>query len=1067
MCKKLICLVSFIFLLSITGTVSAELVAHWEFEEGSGDTAYDSSGNENDGTLNGGIEWVIGKIGSGLEFNGSDSYVVAPHVPFDNRSFTIAMWVKPVLYTGGQVVFSQTQSSSTNLDMHLRLGGPGSADVPAGGVRMAFYGNDLDTEGGIIEENEWCHITFWYDFENRLRRIYIDSVQEAEDTGGPYRGTTGDIVIGSWAAIGQWYKGIIDDIRIYDTALTDGEVQAAMEGDRGFPYAFTPSPEDGAIHPATWVSLTWTPGSFAVSHNVYLGESFDDVNDATVDSEVFKGSQTLPFLAAGFVGVAYPDGLVPGTTYYWRVDEVNDADPNSPWKGPVWSFLVPPRTSYNHRPADGGCFIDPNVVLSWSSGLDARVHRVFFGDNYADVEAGENDTYVEPTTATNYTLGTLELGKTYYWRIDEYDSVEIHKGDVLSFTVSDGGVGIRGNYYRGMSLINLVLTRIDPKIDFNWGDPGSPDPSVGDDNFSVRWTGEVGAQYTETYTFYTNTDDGVRLWVNGQLLVDAWEDQSTENSGTIDLVAGQTYSIVMEYYENGGGAAAQLSWSSPSTPKQIVPTYVLTPPVKASSPNPRNGAVDVKQMPILKWGAGDNALSHEIYFGADPNAVANATTASPEYKGSRDVGAESYDPGQLEWDTTYYWRVDEVNALNPESPWKGNLWSFITADFLIVDNFEDYNDFSPDRIFDAWVDGYESTANGSTVGYPSPDFNAGEHFIETTIVHSGDQSMPYSYDNSSARNSEAALTLTYPTDWTEKDVNTLTIWYRGNPAGLIEEPADTFIVVGSGADTWGAADEFRYVYKRLTGDGEIIAKVESIENTHEWAKAGVMIRDSLASGSRHAFCCISPNNGTAFQNRRQTSLDTFNSNTPGVQAPYWVRLVRQGTQISAYHSPDGVNWELQASSSETDNPVGISMPTNVYIGLAVNSHNSDEMCTAVFSNVQTIGSVTPAMWTHQAIGVEMPSNDAELMYVVIDDSAVVYNENPNASLATEWTEWNIDLQRFADQGVNLTNISRIGLGFGDRNNPRAGGLGLVYFDDIRLYPPQPVPEPEPESEPEP
>jgi hypothetical protein len=156
-----------------------------------------------------------------------------------------------------------------------------------------------------------------------------------------------------------------------------------------------------------------------------------------------------------------------------------------------------------------------------------------------------------------------------------------------------------------------------------------------------------------------------------------------------------------------------------------------------------------------------------------------------------------------------------------------------------------------------------------------------------------------------------------------------------------------------------------------------------------------------------------------------------------------------------------VNWELQASSSETDNPVGISMPTNVYIGLAVNSHNSDEVCTAVFSNVQTIGSVTPMTWTHQAIGVEMPSNDAELMYVVIDDSAVVYNENPNASLATEWTEWNIDLQRFADQGVNLTNISRIGLGFGDRNNPRAGGSGLVYFDDIRLYPPQPVTEPEP------
>jgi len=136
------------------------------------------------------------------------------------------------------------------------------------------------------------------------------------------------------------------------------------------------------------------------------------------------------------------------------------------------------------------------------------------------------------------------------------------------------------------------------------------------------------------------------------------------------------------------------------------------------------------------------------------------------------------------------------------------------------------------------------------------------------------------------------------------------------------------------------------------------------------------------------------------------------------------------------------------------NPQNISMPSDVYIGLAVTSHNVDVTCSAVFSDLQTTGEVTPLTWTHQAIGAEMPSNDAAPMYVVLNDSAVVYHDNPNASLISEWTEWNIDLQGFADQGIDLTNVSTIGIGFGERNNPQQSeGRGLVYIDDIRLYPP--------------
>ena len=134
--------------------------------------------------------------------------------------------------------------------------------------------------------------------------------------------------------------------------------------------------------------------------------------------------------------------------------------------------------------------------------------------------------------------------------------------------------------------------------------------------------------------------------------------------------------------------------------------------------------------------------------------------------------------------TTYYWRIDEVNDVNPDSPWTGSLWSFTTANFLIVDDFESYNDLDPtdpdsNRIFNVWIDGYDNPANGSLVGYDTPPF------AEQTIVHSGSQSMPLYYDNNVGY-SEATLTLTYPRNWTENGVDTLTIWFRGSSANAAE-----------------------------------------------------------------------------------------------------------------------------------------------------------------------------------------------------------------------------------------------------------------------------------------
>jgi hypothetical protein len=510
--------------------------------------------------------------------------------------------------------------------------------------------------------------------------------------------------------LARMFPGAMDDVRIYNRPMSQEEIQAIMEFEP-WPYAFGPTPADGALHEDTWVNINWLAGDFAVSHNVYIGDNFDDVNAGA--ESVFVGNQTDTFIVAGFPGFTIPDGLVPGTTYYWRIDEVNDANPDSPWKGDVWSFLVPPKTAYSPDPADTAESIDLDADLSWTPGYGAKMHTVYFGENFDDVN---NATGGVSQVITSYDPGSLELAKTYYWRVDEFDVLGTHKGNVWSFTTM-GAVG---------------------------------------------------------------------------------------------------------------------------------------------SPNPVKGAVNVTQTPVLTWVPGVFADTHEVYFGTDVDAVKNADTSSPEYKGSGNLGSESFEPGQLEWNTTYYWRIDEVNNTNSNSPWKGNIWSFTTADFLIVDDFESYNGLDPDnpdsnRIFNAWIDGFEDPTNGSLVGYDDIPFT------EQTIVHSGSQSMPFNYDNTAGK-SEATLTLTSNRDWTVNGVNTLVIWFRG---GLL--------------------------------------------------------------------------------------------------------------------------------------------------------------------------------------------NAAEPMYVVLNGTAAVTYDNPNAAQNTVWTQWSIDLKVFADQGIDLTNVNTITLGFGNRINPIAGGTGIIFFDDIRLY----------------
>ena len=193
--------------------------------------------------------------------------------------------------------------------------------------------------------------------------------------------------------------------------------------------ATDPYPADGAIYEDIWVTLSWTPRAGAASYDVYVGDNFDAVNDGTDDT--FRGNQTSPSFVIGFPGFPYPEGLVSGTTYYWRIDEIW-AD-GTIFRGTVWSFMVPPKTAYDPVPSDGGMFIGADVTLSWTAGFGAKMHTVYFGDNFDDVN---NAVVGIPQQATTYTPGTLELEKTYYWRVDEFDGTATYKGNVWNFEVT-------------------------------------------------------------------------------------------------------------------------------------------------------------------------------------------------------------------------------------------------------------------------------------------------------------------------------------------------------------------------------------------------------------------------------------------------------------------------------------------------------------------------------------------------------------------------------------------------------------------------------------------------------
>ena len=313
--------------------------------------------------------------------------------------------------------------------------------------------------------------------------------------------------------------------------------------------------------------------------------------------------------------------------------------------------------------------------------------------------------------------------------------------------------------------------------------------------------------------------------------------------------------------------------------------------------------------------------------------------------------------------------------------------------------------------------------------------------------------MPFFYNNTAGvTNSQGELPLISPRDWTAHEVGVLSLWFRGYPPSVgsfTEGPVGTFTMTAAGSDIGGTSDEFHFAYKMLTGPGSITARVDSILNTHDIAKAGVMIRATLDPNSAHAFAVLTPANGVGSMGRTAAGASSFSTYQADITAPHWVKLERDvAGNFTVSHSTNGSTWQ----PVELSVPTTILMDGTVYIGLALTGRNPSVTGEAKFSNVTTTGNVG-GQWVHQDIGIL--GNDAEPLYVALTDgagaSAVVPHDDAAAATIDVWTEWVVDLQKFADQGVNLADIDRIAIGLGTQSGlPAPGGSGTLFIDDILL-----------------
>ncbi len=540
----------------------------------------------------------------------------------------------------------------------------------------------------------------------------------------------------------------------------------------------------------------WIVANNAVdTFDLYLREVEGPAGEATLPIPQDLVESNIPFGVATtepLTGIIFTNISGTGQAERIYIDDIY-------WDGD--QGLGPPTNAKNPSPADSATEVPRDVILSWTPGPSAATHDVYFGTSFADVDQADrtnplNVLASQGQNATTYDPGRLEFSQSYYWRIDEVDAPPdstIHKGGAWQFMVEQfvypiAGTSITATASSSSNVNEVPVNTINGSgldaDDLHSADVGDMwlSSTIGPQPTWIQYEFDKVYKLHQMLVWNHNTSLEPAI---GFGIKDATIEYSTDGANWTTL--GTTHEFarasgVAGYESNrtvdlSGVAAKYIKIIANSNWGGIVAQYGLSEvrffyiPVHARKPTPDLGATDVDVDVVLGWRAGREAVTHDVYLSDSWEAVIDGTAAV--------ISEASYGPLSLDLGTTYYWRVDEVNEAETTATWQGELWDFRTQEYLVVDDFESYNDLDPTdpaskRIFNVWIDGYDIPTNGSLVGYEVPPF------CERTIVRSGKQSMPLSYSNTAgAAYSEAERTFAAAQNWTEAGATTFVLYFHG------------------------------------------------------------------------------------------------------------------------------------------------------------------------------------------------------------------------------------------------------------------------------------------------
>ncbi|UCF44248.1 MAG: LamG domain-containing protein [Planctomycetota bacterium] len=517
--------------------------------------------------------------------------------------------------------------------------------------------------------------------------------------------------------------------------------------------AWMPKPFAGAVSVDPNADLSWFAGIKADTHDVYFGTSFAEVNDATTSSSEFKGNQALG-------NTSYEPGTLEWlTSYYWRIDEVNTSEANSPWKGDVWSFKTDPELGYVEIPLVSYEDSETHYDVWASPAVAGDDFSLTLGDKLA-----EGSTWTE--LGKSVTVPTASDGNNVLGlRWTDEDDLEVEH----SYTFLDGFT------YDLSGIDEIAFDIYYAANDIDGGFNPLPH-SMG------LWDGDFAPAFNGT----SNLPETRGEWHT--IVIDV---SHLDNTGQVDM-----YSFMFQ----GHGEDFRPDDEDPNNWGALVfmdnlrLRYAATP--LASFPRPADGATGVPLVEDLNWRAGLYAASHDVYFGTGFAEVNDATTSSSEFMQNQALGNTSYDPGVFAPSATYYWRIDEVNGPNT---WKGNVWSFTTLDSLLVDDFDSYVNTA--ALTAVWHD-YWTNGTGAQV------------FLETDPQFTRDgNSMEFWYDNPQTKGkylgSEADAStadLVCGPDWTAGGVKGLVLRYYGDATNSITASDKMYVALEDASSNVGVLE---------------------------------------------------------------------------------------------------------------------------------------------------------------------------------------------------------------------------------------------------------------------